>query len=211
MKEFNFNTIQDFDSHIQKSIPNYDVLNNMILSMSEYFITKSANIYDLGCSTGRLLKELRCDNPKIGYDNSKLLPSDEDNIKFKSIDLNEAFEVSNACLVYSIFTMQFLQRDKRKQFVNTAYKGLNEGSAFILCEKIYQDKGILQEVMSFSHYDYKLSHFSADEIIHKERDLRFIMKPNTLTENYQLLESAGFSDITSFWQSYNFIGLIAIK
>lgn len=40
IKKFSFNSINDFDEHIQKSIPRYDILFENILSMGEYFFTK---------------------------------------------------------------------------------------------------------------------------------------------------------------------------
>ncbi len=175
-----------------------------------YFIDKDTTIYDLGCSTGKLLRAIPFDNLKIGYDNSKLLPKTEE-IEFKSVDLNKAFKIENASIAYSIFTMQFLNITSREYFCSTVYNGLNAGGAFILCEKIYQENGKIQEVLSFSHYDYKSKHFKAEEIIQKERDLRYIMKPSTLNENIKLLESVGFSTITVFWQSFNFVGILAIK
>lgn len=209
--KFSFDTIKDFDSHILKSIPNYDILINTILSISEYFITKDATIYDLGCSTGKLLKSIPFDNLKIGYDTAEITPKEDVSIVFKNTDLNNVFELKNACVVYSIFTMQFLNKTSRQEFCNTVYNGLNTGGAFILCEKIYQQDGFLQEMLSFTHYDYKLNNFSENEIIKKERDLRYIMKPNTFAQNLILLENAGFTSVTTFWQSYNFVGLIAIK
>lgn len=211
MKKFDFNTIEDFDEHIKKSIPNYDILINAIQSISEYFISKDAIIYDLGCSTGALLKSIHFDNRKIGYDNAAILPKDQSDIEFKTIDLNSDFEIKNACIVYSIFTMQFLNKPSRENFCKTIYNGLNVGAALILCEKIYQENGVMQEILSFSHYDYKCLYFSEEEIIKKERDLRYIMKPSTLKQNIDILKEVGFETITTFWQSYNFIALIAIK
>lgn len=211
MKKFEFNTIENFDEHINKSIPNYDVLIDCIISISDYFITKNTIIYDLGCSTGKLLRKLNNNNLKIGYDESKLLPNYDEKITFLNVDLNNNFEIKNASLVYSIFTMQFLNRQSRLNYCKNVYDGLNVGGAFILCEKIYQENGLFQEILSFSHYDYKCKNFTEHEIISKERDLRYIMKPNTLNNNLELLSSAGFSRITQFWQSYNFVGLIAVK
>lgn len=210
-EKFDFNTIQDFDNHILKSIPNYDVLIGAILSMSEYFIDNNAIIYDLGCSTGKLLKCIPYQNTKIGYDNARLMPKHDNNIEFRVADLNVEFEIKNACIVYSIFTMQFLNRISRKKYCKTVYDGLNDGGAFILCEKIYQENGIMQDIVSFSHYDYKRIYFTEEEIIKKEKDLRYIMKPNTLQQNINLLQGSGFKTITTFWQSYNFVGIIAIK
>lgn len=211
MKRFDFNTIEDFDNHITKSIPNYDILLGTIKSISDYFVTKDSIIYDLGCSTGKLLKELPYKNIKIGYDNAKIMPKSENDVTYTNVDLEYEFEIKNACLVYSIFTMQFLNRNSRASYLKNIYDGLNDGGALIICEKIYQENGILQEILSFSHYDYKCKHFTEEEIIKKERDLRFIMKPNTLKHNIELIEKSGFKNIVQFWQSYNFVGLIAIK
>lgn len=210
--KFDFNTIENFDEHINKSIPNYDILINSIKSISEYFFTENANIYDLGCSTGHLLKSLNTQCQKFGYDNSNLLPKSSNlDIEFIDVDLNKKFPINNACLVYSIFTMQFLNPSCRASFLSNIYEGLNYGGAFIICEKVYQDYGKIQEIMTFSHYDYKVKKFSTDEIISKERDLRYIMKPSTNKELNDLLYNVGFSQITQFWQMFNFKGYLAIK
>lgn len=207
-KRFDFDTIQDFDDHIQKSIPNYDVLFNSIQSISEYFFVKDCKVYDLGCSTGKLLHHLKTDCEKIGYDIAKLLPKKEG---FISTDLNEPFQLENACLVYSIFTMQFLNPNKRKMYLEQIYSGLNSGGALIICEKVYQEYGKVQEIISFSHYDYKLKHFSPNDIIAKEKDLRYIMKPYSNKELTSMIESVGFNMVCDFWQMFNFRGIIAIK
>lgn len=212
--KFSFDTIQDFDQHILQSIPNYDVLWNMIHSMASYFVVADTNIYDLGCSTGKLLKSLPFDNSKIGIDISdNLLPHNNDKrISFQNEDLNSCdWDVDNACLVYSIFTMQFLKKMYMFDYLQTIHTGLIQGGALFLCEKIYQDHGAFQEVFSFSHYDYKSKNFNPSDIYSKEKDLRSIMKPSTNSEILTMLEDAGFSKITTFWQSFNFIGYLAVK
>jgi tRNA (cmo5U34)-methyltransferase len=206
--KFDFNTIQDFDEHITKSIPNYDILISSIKSISEYFFAKDTTVYDLGCSTGKLLMSLDTKCKKVGYDNAALMP---DEYGLHHADLNADFEVKNACVVYSIFTMQFLNPEARQKYLDTIYRGLNKGGALILCEKIYQTQGRVQEILAFSHYDYKLKVFSEKEIIAKERDLRYIMKPNTLNELEQMIGYAGFETATTFWQMFNFKGILCIK
>jgi tRNA (cmo5U34)-methyltransferase len=191
-----------------KSIPNYDVLISSIKSISEYFFVEQTNIYDLGCSTGKLLKSINGNYNKIGYDMATLLPVDDG---FFEVDLNVPFPINDACMVYSIFTMQFLNPSKRQEYLQTIYEGLIKGGALIICEKVYQDHGKIQEIISFSHYDYKLKHFTSDEIISKERDLRFIMKPCLNEDLTNMLKDAGFNMICDFWQMFNFKGIIAIK
>jgi tRNA (cmo5U34)-methyltransferase len=213
MTQFDFNTIDNFDDHINKSIPNYDLLIDSIKSMSEYFYVQSASIYDLGCSTGKLLKSLPFDCRKVGYDYSNLLPTTngDSSLEFHSVDLNKSFKINNACIVYSIFTMQFLDPLKRSAYLSTIKEGLIKGGCLIICEKIYQEHGIAQEVFSFSHYDYKLKQFRAEEILKKERDLRFNMKPLDDDSLTHLLKASGFRVVSPFWQMFNFKGYIAIR
>ena len=210
-EKFNFNTIKDFDEHIKASIPNYDVLTKMISSMSDYFITDDSIIYDLGCSTGKLFSLIKSNCKKVGYDNSNLLPTNSQDGTFKNADLTKDFYVDNASIIYSIFTMQFLPVKSHEEYCQRIYNGLNKGGAFILCEKTYQETGYFQELFTFCHYDYKLDSFSPNEILKKQTDLRRIMKLKTEKELKELLLSVGFSDVRVFWQSFNFIGLIAVK
>lgn len=213
MSQFDFNKIDDFDDHINKSIPNYDLLIDSIKSMSEYFYVRSASIYDLGCSTGKLLKSLPFECNMYGYDYSNLLPTTNGklNLEFRNVDLNGNFPISNACIVYSIFTMQFLDPLRRKAYLSRIYEGLISGGCLIIAEKIYQEHGMAQEVFSFSHYDFKLKQFKAEDILKKERDLRYNMKPlddSTLTH---LLKGAQFKIVSPFWQMFNFKAYIAVK
>lgn len=139
MSHFDFNKIDDFDDHINKSIPNYELLIDSIKSMSEYFYVKSASIYDLGCSTGRLLKSLPFECKKVGYDNSNLLPNTngDSNLSFHNVDLNRVGDVvlNNACIVYCIFTLQFLDPIKRNALLLKIYEGLIHGGCLFLAKR----------------------------------------------------------------------------
>ena len=73
MQTFSFDTITDFDDHILKSIPNYDVLFSSILRIADYFKDPAKTIYDLGCSTGKLFDALDFEGQMIGVDNSQNL------------------------------------------------------------------------------------------------------------------------------------------
>ena len=48
------------------------------------------------------------------------------------------------------------------------------------------------------------------EILDKEVQLRHMMKPNTKTELYKMVQDAGF-EIHTFWQNFNFVGVIGLK
>jgi len=219
MKKFDFNTIHDFDGHILQSIPNYDILFNSILRISDYFRDPSKHIYDVGCSTGKLMKYInkveKYNGPMIGLDNSRnLLPENTKefpNIKFIEWDLTKPFSFDNACLVFSIFTLQFLKKESRQAVINSIYDGLGKGGGLIIAEKTYVDSGQFQDIFTFSYYDYKKASFSNEEILNKEKDLRTILKPNYAHENLEMLRNAGFKQIQMFYKFFMFEAYLCIK
>ena len=210
--KFSFDTIQDFDSHILKSIPDYDKLMNLVLNISEYFLLSDSNVYDIGCSTGKLLKSIQTDKKinRIGIDYSENLLPKSDDIKFLNIDLNKPFTFNNASIVYSIFTMQFIEKRNRLNLITSIYDGLLDGSIFILAEKVYSDYPIIQDMNTFLYYDFKKENFTNDEILNKEKDLRSIMRLNTSKENDNLLKSK-FKIVETFWKHLNFEAKVCIK
>lgn len=209
---FSFDTIQDFDSHILKSIPEYSQLMNLVLSMSEYFLLSDTNVYDIGCSTGKLLKSIQTDKKinRIGIDYSENLLPKSDDIKFLNIDLNKPFTFNNASIIYSIFTMQFIEKRNRLNLINSIYDGLLDGSIFIIAEKVYSDYPIIQDMNTFLYYDFKKENFTNDEILNKEKDLRSIMRLSTSKENDSLLKSK-FKTVETFWKHLNFEAKVCIK
>lgn len=218
-KKFSFDTIQSFDEHILQSIPNYDILFSSILRISDYFRDDSKIVYDVGCSTGNLLRYIqRVENYKgkmIGIDYSRnLLPENTkeyENISFIEHDLNKPFSFDDACVVYSIFTLQFLRKESRQLVLKNIYDGLCKGGALIIAEKTYLDQGMFQDIFTFSYYDYKKESFTPEQILGKEKDLRTILKPNYSKDNLDMLYSAGFQQVQMFYKFFHFEAYLCIK
>ena len=214
--KFDFDTIDNFDEHINQSIPNYGILFDSIVRLSKYFVIDKYKVYDLGCSTATLLIELSKLYPnieKVGIDKSEnLLPSEcPTDVSLVLHDLNDGIELEPSCLVFSIFTLQFLNRDIRQQIINEVYDSLCVGGALIITEKTYTDNAITQDMFTFAYYDFKKSKFTEKEILSKEKDLRNILRPNTSESNISLLKQAGFSKIERFYKYFMFEGYICIK
>lgn len=215
---FSFDTIDNFDKHIALSIPNYKHIHELIYSLATYFIKSNTSVYDLGCSTGSLIEQLACDGSYnkikgvdyIGYDNSDNMERKLLLARWMNADITCA-TLDNASLITSIFTLQFLSIKDRCELVNRIYKNLNKGGAFIVCEKVYIRDGFMQDLFTFSYYDYKKRSFTEKEILDKQKDLRSIMNPFTEEQNKLMFREAGFSNIETFFSSLMFKGWVLVK
>ena len=224
MTKFTFATDQEgFDNHIDKSVRGYSHLWGDILSLSKYFVEDYTQVVDMGCSTGKLLKGMIEQNQKhiphaqyTGIEIEEDFFGDYTHDEEKYHQLNyfrgdvREFDFQNCSLVTSIFTLQFMSPKDRQEIINKIHSGLNTGGAFIFSEKTYSCNPRVQDMMTFMFYDYKRKHFTDKEILDKEVQLRHMMKPNTKTELYKMVQDAGF-EIHTFWQNFNFVGIVALK
>lgn len=226
MTKFTFAQREEgFDNHIEHSIRGYTNLWNDVLKYSEYFVEDYTNVVDIGCSTGKLLKAMIAQNTFAPHANYVGIEVEED--FFKSYDEDEEqfshlryhrgdvrdFRFLNCSLVTSIFTLQFIQEKERSSIIKQIYDGLNPGGAFIFAEKTIADCSKIQDIRTFTYYDYKREHFTSDDILNKEKQLRHMMKLNTRKELINKCATAGFAfdRIDSFWQNHSFTAFVAIK
>ena len=224
MTKFTFATDKEgFDNHIDKSVRGYSHLWGDILSLSKYFVEDYTQVVDIGCSTGKLLKGMIEQNqahiPNAQYTGIEIEDDfygdyNFDEEKYQQLSYYKGdvrdYSFNNCSLVTSIFTLQFMSTKHRQEVLNKVYNGLNTGGAFIFSEKTFSCNPKIQDMMTFTFYDYKRKYFSDKEILDKEVQLRHMMKLNTKTEIYDMLNKAGF-EVHNFWQNFNFIGAIALK
>ena len=220
---------EGFDEHIDKSIRGYQDLLSDIVSLSRYFVEKETNVYDIGCSTCKLTEAMLKKNQDIedvhyygievadgfvGDMKSREIKLNSDyswnKIKFLHEDVRDSM-ISNASLITSVFTLQFMSMRDRLPMIKKVYNGLNEGGAFIFAEKTICENAKFQEMITFNFYDYKRKFFDTKDIMDKEQTLRNIMKPNTWKQIEKYIYDAGFKDVQPFWRNHMFVGAIAVK
>lgn len=220
--KFNFNTIKDFEAHIELSIPNYVHLIDLVKSISAYFIRENTNVYDLGCSTGSLIKYLSMQNINAIYTgidiSENLLPKDTqgniittmgDKLRFRCADIIR-YCYTDVSLALLIFTLQFISIRDRYSVLRTLRDSLINEGAVIVAEKVYSETGLIQDICTFAYYDYKRKTFSDEEILQKQFDLRSIMRNMTKEDNESMFSECGFRYV-EFFRSLNFIAWILIK
>jgi len=217
--DFSFSTIDKFDVHIRQSIPGYVALQDIVLAMSEYFISPNTNVYDVGCSTGIFGKVLAENYPDAKITGIEREPNffkdhakhkDLENLRFIHEDYFDV-ELSDASMMIFMFTLQFMSIACRRKALEKAYAAMDKGAGLVLCEKYWASTPRIQEIMTFLYYDFKRKNFTAEEILNKERNLRKQMHLFSKEEMLDLLRDVGFTDVNTFFQEFNFYGVLAIK
>ena len=225
MPDFTFaHRAEGFDTHIEQSIRNYGSLHDDVVNMSRYFVENDTSVYDIGCSTGKTLKAMAEQNnefaPSASYvgieiadgfvNEMRETEASMENLSLLHEDIRN-FDMSNASLITSLFTLQFMPMSDRQHVIENIYNALREGGAFIFGEKTYASDAKTQDIMTFMFYDHKRKYFDEKDIMEKEVTLRNMLKPNTWDEIQSMLYGAGFRTIQPFWQNFQFVGAVAIK
>ena len=215
---------EGFDNHISQSIRGYNDLIGDVINLSQYFVENDTVVYDIGCSTGKMLRAMIGQNEKIApradyvgieieEDFFKFFDDSVDNLEFIRKDVRDVSFAVNTSLITSIFTLQFMPRQDRQDVINQIYNCLIPGGAFIFAEKTIGNNPMIHEMRTFTYYDFKKLSFTYDDIMTKEKKLRSMLKSNSRQELIEMCEIAGFNpnSIDSFWQNFAFTGFIAIK
>jgi tRNA (cmo5U34)-methyltransferase len=186
----------------------------------------STSVYDLGCSTGKLLLKLaeELEYPQniklIGLDNSAaMLKKAKETLKkspcscaMVEADLNKKLSIENASVVIMNYTLQFVQLDNRSAILKSIYDGLISGGSLILIEKVKSEIPDLNKTFIEFHHQFKEENgYSKLEISQKREALENVLIPWTVEQNSELIKSAGFSTVDLFFKWNNFAGFIALK
>ena len=200
---FDFATIDDFDKHIELSIPNYSGLQDVLTALFKEYMPPRGLCVDLGCSTGSLIKKLRdeVDANYIGIDVIKMPHACD----FRFLQMNAASYLvgEKFCdAVFSIFTLQFLNPTERKETLRELKRLIAQGATVFVAEKFFIDDSRIDSVMRREHYRVKRDGFTDTEIMDKDYQLLGSMFCKKESELLQELKELGSP--SRIWQSYNF-------
>lgn len=222
---FGKNIPKNFDKHIFRSVPGYLDTHRLICELSTYFLSNNSKCYDVGFSTGTLITDIfKINKDKnisiIGIEPEKNMVEffkKSKNFKriknLKIINKNvENSKIEKCDLIISHYTLQFIRKTIRHKIIKNFFKSLNSGGAFILFEKIYGNNSQFEKIFSDLLTDFKMGNkFSEIEIINKNKAIRGVLNPLTISENMRILEQSGFKKLQIIYQNINFIGILAIK
>jgi len=232
--DFSFNkaVTSVFNDMLNRSVPFYGESQRLITELSVNFAQPNSCIYDLGCSNGNtclsLFEQLNDSSIKIiGIDNSdemiraanaryKKLNNDANKnrskLLFKVENIENILSIEKASVVILCLTLQFIRPQKRLEILKSIYKNLVKGGVLILHEKNVIENPKINRLFIKFYYDLKERNgYTKTEIQEKRIALENILIPYTKEENIALLREAGFKNVETFFQWYNFSGTIAVK
>ncbi len=213
-----------FSDMIERSVPGYGMMLEMIGLISREFVRPKTRCYDLGCSLGAstlAIVDKRQDVHVIGIDNSPAMveqcrtviatANPEHSIDIRCEDVCDS-SIDNASLVAMNFTLQFIKPSLRANLLRKIHDGMNPGGVFLLSEKITDPDPAIDALLRKLHHDFKGEHgYSKLEIAQKRDALENVLLPDALGNHQRRLRKVGFTCVTPWFQCLNFVSIIAIK
>ena len=214
-----------FPDMIRRSVPGYTTIVPMIGLIAARFARPGTACYDLGCSLGAVTLAMRhsiphSDGRLIAVDNAAsmiercqhyiALDDAQLPVELMCADIRD-IEYEPASVVALNFTLQFIPVAERAPLLTRLRQCLEPGGALILSEKIaFADNGE-QHLHEMLHRDFKRAQgYSEMEISRKRNALEEVLIPETLETHRQRLLDAGFTQVTLWQQSLNFVSLLAL-
>jgi tRNA (cmo5U34)-methyltransferase len=217
--EFNAQVAAVFDDMVSRSVPFYKEVLQMSAELTTDFYQPGTQIYDLGCSTGALARNLRQEFGTtpfsyVGIDNSKEMiekAAATGTGKFLCADIT-AVDFEPASVFVSNYTFQFLRPLARQTLLKKIYAALRPDGCLLLSEKCLEDSADVSCLFAARHHALKERNgYSKLEIAEKRDALENVLIPFRVSENVEMLREVGFNPVSIFFKCYNFASFLAVK
>ena len=221
--EFDDQVTNIFDDMLSRSIPQYEVMRELVDKIAYSFLPTAGTLLDIGCSRGNQILRLLEHRPQAIYHGIEISTpmieacreqtKDFNNVFLHQLDLRkDALPVNKFDVCLSVLTLQFIPIEYRLHLLKRIYQNMVPGGVFVLVEKVLGSSADIDQLFTDTYYDLKSDNgYSNYEIERKRLSLEGVLVPVSSDYNQQLLESSGFDQIDCFWRWCNFTGLIAIK
>jgi len=221
---FSGNVAEKFDSHVSRSVPLYESGHDLTVKLSDFFIKPDSTVYELGASTGGLLRKLadrHSDQKNVRFFGLEIEPDMVGHAKKAHADVPnmffhvcraETFEFEKSDFITSHYTIQFISPKFRQELFDRVYEALEWGGAFVLFEKVRANDARFQDIFSTLYNEFKIDNgYDLSEILSKTLSLKGVMEPFSSEANVDFMRRAGFTDIVPIQKYLCFEGWLAIK
>lgn len=221
--EFDEAVASVFDDMLSRSVPFYDEVRKLVISLILIEQEEGKKVLDLGSSTAKFLLDLHSKMDVRmrlkGLDNSQAM-LDRAMQKCQAfgavidLELTDMLEYvyRDEDIIVANYTLQFIRPMQRLELIKKICEGMNDDGMFIFSEKVvFEDKRLDKELIDI-YYNYKKEQgYSEYEIAQKREALENVLIPFTIKENIQMCKDAGFKNIDTVFQWANFVTFVAKK
>ncbi len=214
-----------FENMINRSVPGYNLVLDLIGVLTERYAVENTNCYDLGCSLGASTLKMRQHLPQschlVGVDNSSAMVErcrsnlirDHSQASVEIIEQRlQDTMIKNASMVVVNFTLQFIPDEERQAVLDAIAGGMIKGGALLLSEKIsFDDEAENESMIELHHAFKKYQGYSDLEVAQKRASLENVLVPNSSQQHIERLKKAGFSNVQMFVRVLNFASFLAIR
>lgn len=210
-----------FDDMLERSVPAYDDMRQLVFALGRRFVQPPTTIVDLGASRGGALapfvEAFGAANTYVAVEMSAPMRAAlgerfGTTVQILDTDLRTAFPDVQASVILAVLTLQFVPIEHRQRLVQRAFDHLLPGGAFLMVEKVLGATALLHDHYTGLYHDLKAAHgYSPDAIDRKRLALEGVLVPVTARWNEDLLTRAGFAEVDGFWRWANFAGWIGVK
>lgn len=221
--EFNKEVTDCFDNMLERSIPGYNRMREIVFEFGKEFVVDRTYIVDIGCSLGNAISPFvqkyhdRC--RFVGIEPSASMVErvrerfhqeiEQGIVEIYQTKIEDFIPKHNVSLILSVLTLQFVDVEDRYRVLKKLYDSLIPHGAIILVEKTRSSNSELFEKI---YYNLKRKNDYTDEQIYKKKEsLTNYLIPLSRDDNVRLLQKAGFNNIECIWTDIMFSAWIAIK
>lgn len=223
---FDESVVDVFPDMINRSVPGYSTLINMVGILSAQYVQAGSQLYDLGCSLGAVTLSMRqritqpgctivaVDNSEAMLARCRQYVTDDGGqapVELRCADIQEV-SIEHASVVILNLTLQFVAPSQRMALLEKIYAGVLPGGALILSEKLAFDDEQEASFYTEMHHAFKKGNGYSDlEVSQKRTALEKVLVPERRELHEGRLRDAGFGEVRQWFQCLNFASFIAVK
>jgi len=207
-----------FDEHVRKSVPEYDRVQELAATFSDWFTHNGSTVLDFGASTGESIRRIRERHSKaldlIGFDNSQAMieQAAKKGVDVRFQDLERLTKIPAFSYGVALYALQFLRPQARQRLVYAIAEAIEPGGGFFVVEKVLGSYPTTQDIIQQLYWDMKIRNgLTPAQVLNKAHALRGCMYPKTIAENEAEFRAAGFSQVELVFKDLQFSGWLLIR
>lgn len=212
-----------FPDMIRRSVPGYETVIPMTGLIAARHLGASGKALDLGCSLGATTKAIlaqtdAADISVVGIDNAPAMIerarqiNTDPRAQFMQADIQSYAAVEHfqdAKVILLNFVLQFIEPASRLGTLRQLHESLSVDGLLIVSEKVQNSDPTTHALFNETHLAWKRANGYSDlEVSQKRSAIENIMIVDTVETHLERFRTAGFSNVTQWYQCMNWASFL---